>query len=301
MTRIFAIVNPAAGGGRTRRIWERAREELRRLGVVLEPAETRASGEATTLARGAALAGWPLVVAVGGDGTLQEVVNGVVGVVAQAGAAPSSIGFIPTGRGRDACRNLGLPVDPIAAARRLVHGADVALDLGAAEWPDGVRRRFLAAAGVGFDAAVARRAAPLRGPGTVPYLVAVLLTLAGHRPVDAEISVDGRPVWSGPLTAAVVANGSHYGGGMKIAPAASPDDGRLDLVVLGAMGRAELLRWLPRVYHGGHLRHPRVVAMRGRTFAVRGTTPLPVHLDGEAAPDAPVGITVRPGALRLRR
>ena len=301
MTRAFVVVNPAAGGGRTRRVWVRARDELRRLGVAFEVVETRAAGGATTLARGAALDGWPLVVAVGGDGTLQEVVNGVVGVVAPAGAARPSVGFIPTGRGRDACRNLGVPTDPVAATRRLVHGVDVLLDLGVAEWPDGARRRFVAAAGVGFDAAVARRAASLRGSGTVPYLVAVLLTLAHHRPVDAEISVDGRPVWSGPLTAAVVANGSYYGGGMKIAPSAAPDDGRLDLVVLGAMGRAELLRWLPRVYTGGHLRHPRVVTVPGRTFAIRAGVPLPVHLDGEAGPDAPLAVTVEAGALLLRR
>ncbi|MGH7354672.1 MAG: diacylglycerol/lipid kinase family protein [Candidatus Rokuibacteriota bacterium] len=301
MTRAFAVVNPAAGGGRTRRVWPHARDALRRLGADLEAVETREPGEATALARAAAERGWPLVVAVGGDGTLLEVVNGVAGVVAPAGGTRASVGFIPTGRGCDACRNLGIPTDPVAAARRLADGADVTLDLGAAEWPDGTRRRFVAAAGVGFDAAVARRAASLRGGGTVPYLVAVLLTLARHRPVDAEISVDGRRAWSGPLTAAVVANGRHYGGGMRIAPSAAPDDGRLDLVVLGEMGRAELLRWLPRVYSGGHLRHPRVVTIPGRTFAIRAAVPLPVHLDGEAAPDAPVDVTVEPGALRLRR
>lgn len=300
MTRAYLVVNPAAGGGRTRRLWPRVRDELRRLGVRLEAAETRAPGEATALARRAALEGWPLIAAVGGDGTLLEVVDGLVDAVTPAAERPS-VAFIPTGRGRDACRNLGVPSPPAVAARRLVEGTDAVVDVGVARWPDGARRCFVAAAGAGFDAAVARRAAALPGGGTLPYLAAVLLTVARHRPVDAEIAVDGRRAWSGPLTAAVVANGPHYGGGMKIAPAAAPDDGRLDLVVLGDLGRAELLRWLPRVYTGAHLRHPRVVAMTGRTFAIRSATGLPVHLDGEAAPDTPVDIAVLAGALRLRR
>ncbi len=99
----------------------------------------------------------------------------------------------------------------------------------------------------------------------------------------------------------VVANGSHYGGGMKIAPGADPTDGCLDLVVVGDLGRIELLRWLPTVYRGTHLANPKVTARRARTVDIATVEPLPVHLDGECIAASPVRFSVCPRALRLRR
>ncbi|PYM20332.1 MAG: diacylglycerol kinase [Candidatus Rokuibacteriota bacterium] len=293
----LVIVNPAAGGGRTERLWRDLRDDLRRLGLVFEWAPTTGPGSATDLARAAADRGLGLVVAVGGDGTLNEVVNGAV---ADDRPRPS-VGAILTGRGRDAARNFGLAADPRAAARRLVEGADVSVDLVRAEWPGGVQRWVVSAAGAGFDAAVAVRAASRRGRGTLPYLLSIVATLSAHATVAAEIDADGERAWSGRLSAAVVANGAHYGGGMKIAPAADPSDGRLDLVVLGDLGRLELLRWLPTVYRGRHLANPKVRARAARRVTIRPASPLPVHVDGEIAPATPVTFTVRPGALRLRR
>jgi diacylglycerol kinase (ATP) len=291
----FFVVNPAAGGGRTRRIWAALRPALARRGGACAFAETRAPGEATALARTAAGEGWPVVVAVGGDGTINEVVNGLARAEGVAGPA---LGAVVTGRGRDACRNLGLATEPRVALERALAGAERRVDLGVARWADGRERYFLGAAGVGFDAVVARRAGEWRWRGTIPYLAAVLETVGRYRPVDAAIEADGRVVWSGRLTMAVVANGAHYGGGMRIAPGADPTDGALDLVVLGAIGRLELLAWLPAVYRGAHVRNPRVALRRERAVTVRAD--LPVHADGEAAGHAPVTIGVRPGALRLR-
>lgn len=297
MTRAFVVVNPAAGGGRTGRRWPGLREGLARLGLAFEWAATTAPGDGVALARRAVGAGCPLVVAVGGDGTLNEVVNGI------AGAAPTdaAVGAIVTGRGRDACHNLGLPSDPGHAARRLVEGVDARVDLGLAEWADGTRRWFVSAAGAGFDAAVARHAAARGGAGTLPYLAGVLAVLAAHRPVEAAIEIDGRAGWRGRLTAAVVANGVRYGGGMRIAPMADPCDGRLDLVVLGDIGRWELLRWLPTIYWGGHLANRHVATRRAAALRVEASHALPVHVDGETAPPTPVTLRVCPGALRLRR
>ena len=295
--RCLVIVNPAAGAGRTGRLWPTLRDDLQRSGFRFEWTETSARGAATGLAREAAAAGASLVVAVGGDGTLNEVVNGAIG---EGGPAPA-VGVILTGRGRDAARNFALPRDPRAAARRLVDGTEAAVDLVRASWPDGRRRWVLNAAGAGFDAAVAARAASGGGSGTLPYLAAVLTTLSAHAPVVAEIEIDGGAAWSGRLTSAVVANGAHYGGGMKIAPAADVADGRLDLVVLGDLGRLELLRWLPTVYSGGHLRCAKVSARPARRVTVTAARPLPVHVDGEAAPATPVTFTLVPRVLRLRR
>ncbi len=298
VTKAFVIVNPAAGSGRTRRLWPSLRDRLHRLGLDFEVGETTGPGVATVMARVAVRDAWPLVVAVGGDGTVNEVVNGLLDEPGNPGGA---LGTIMTGRGRDVCRNLAVPPVPEHAADRLVQGADVLVDVGMAQWGIDRRRYFLNAAGAGFDAVVAQRAQSLGGSGTLPYLRAVLSALWTHRAVSAEVHVDGQLAWAGAMTAAVAANGAYYGGGMKIAPLADPTDGVLDVIVIGQLGRGELLRWLPRVYRGTHLANPKVTTYRGKTIEILTTSPVPTHVDGEAGPPTPVRITVRERALRLRR
>jgi diacylglycerol kinase (ATP) len=295
VTRAFVVVNPAAGGGRTERLWPRLRDTLTRLGLDFEWGPTAARGDGVRLARDAARGEYDLVVAVGGDGTLNEVVNGVTDA---AGRPLAAVGAVQTGRGRDACRNFLLPTEPARAARRLVEGRDLAFDLGVAQW-GGALRYFVNCAGVGFDAEVARRAASRPGAGTLPYLLAVLAALGRHRCTEATI-VMGDTTLVAPITAVVVANGAHYGGGMKIAPRADPADGHLDLVVLGALGRLELLRWLPTVYRGTHVRNPKITLARAQALTITGAAPLATHVDGEPGPDAPVTFSIRPKALRLR-
>lgn len=294
--RAFVIVNPAAGGGRTGQRWPGLQERLHGAGLTFEWAATAARGDGVTVARRAARDGWPLVVAVGGDGTVNEVINGLVDA---EGRALATLGVVLTGRGRDVCRNLGVPRDPVAAALRLVPGGDTAHDLGLVEWAGG-RRYFVNAAGCGFDAEVARRTQSRAGSGTLPYLLGVLAALRAHAPAPVTLMVDGSS-WSGRAAAVVVANGAWYGGGMKIAPEAATADGSLDLVVLGDIGRLELLRWLPAVYRGAHVRNPKVVTRPCRRVAVDSQASLPVHVDGELATTTPVHVEVRPGALRLRR
>lgn len=276
----------------------RRSDQLRSLGLAFEFGETTSRGAATELSRQAARDRWPLVVAVGGDGTVNETINGLMDASGRAGP---SLGVIMTGRGGDACRNLGVSLDPGAAARRLVAGEEVSVDLGAVESRAGRLRYFVNAMGAGFDAMVARRAESRGGSGTVPYLRAVIGALWTHRPVPATIHVDDQPVWSGRMTAAVVANGACYGGGMRIAPAADPTDGALDLVILGELGRAELLRWLPTVYRGAHQANPKVSIHRARSILIHAAAPVPVHVDGESAGETPIRVRVCAGALRLRR
>ena len=177
VSRAVVVVNEAAGGGRTRRLWQDLRDDLRRLGLVFDWAPTTGRGTAIDLARAAAEGGAPLVVAVGGDGTLNEVVNGAT---RETGPSPV-VGVVLTGRGCDAARNLGLSTDVRAAARALVEGVDTRFDLIRAEWPDGARRLVVTAAGAGFDASVARRTATGGGRGTRPYLRGIVATLASHR------------------------------------------------------------------------------------------------------------------------
>jgi YegS/Rv2252/BmrU family lipid kinase len=295
MTRAFVVVNPAAGGRRTSRLWRSLRDQLCRLGLEFEFEETAGRGAATDLARRAVHDGWRLVVAVGGDGTVNEVINGLTD---EAGRPLGVLGVIVTGRGRDVCRNLGVSSNPAVAAQRLLEGEEVLVDLGLAEL-ERRRRYFVNAAGAGFDAVVAERTQA--GRGALPYLLGVVGALWAHRPVPATVHLDGQPAWTGPMTAAVVANGAYYGGGMMIAPGADPADGCLDVTVLGDLGRVELLRWLPTVYRGAHLQNPKVAVLRGRTIMIHSTTPVRVHVDGEGIGETPVRISACPKALRLRR
>jgi YegS/Rv2252/BmrU family lipid kinase len=294
-SRAFFVINPVSGGGRASRLWPAVKDRFSRHGFQFEFALTSKRGDGVELARRAALDGWPLVVAVGGDGTVNEVVNGLV-----EAETPATLGILNAGRGNDCRRNFNLPSRVPLALERLLAGRDVPIDVGLAEWPDGRRRHFVMSLGAGFDAAVAARAERSRGSGKAPYVRAILGTLRAYRPLPATIRVDERVHFSGPITAAVVANGPYYGQGMKIAPTADPHDGVLDLVVLCNLGRVELLRWLPTVYRGRHLANPKVSTARGRTVSIDAPAPLPLHVDGEPCGETPVRVSIRPAALRLR-
>jgi YegS/Rv2252/BmrU family lipid kinase len=239
-----------------------------------------------------------VVVAVGGDGTVNEVINGLV---SPSGQPLASLAVIATGRGRDVCRNLGITTDTAVAARGLADALDVVVDVNRAEWPGAGHRYFVNAGGVGFDAEVAARSRTGWGSGTVPYLLATLTTLGGYAPRAATVELDGEVVSRDPIAAVVIANGEYYGGGMRIAPGASPTDGRLDLVVLGDIGRVELIRWLPTLYSGRHLENSKIKTYTGRRVVITAPVERPMHLDGEPVPPSPVSVSVCPGALRLRR
>lgn len=297
MSRALVVVNPAAGGGRTDRVWPRLRDALTHAGLHFEWVATRAAGDGVGLAREGVRSGYDLVVAVGGDGTVNEVVNGVTG---HDGVPLATAGAVLTGRGRDACRNFGVPTGMSQAVAALVAGAEATFDLGVATWANGRRRYFLGAAGAGFDAAVAARAASVGARGTLPYLFAVLATVRASQPREATLTADGATIWRAPLTAAIVANARHFGGGMRIAPRADPADGILDLVILGALGRLEMIRWLPTIYWGGHLANPKVATRRASTITIDAPVPLPSQFDGEVEGTTPIAITVAPRALRLR-
>jgi diacylglycerol kinase family enzyme len=153
---------------------------------------------------------------------------------------------------------------------------------------------------VGFDAEVSTRSRAAGG-GAWTYLRETLAALRSNRPVPVSVVRDGAPPWRGAVWAVVVANGRCYGGGMRIAPAADPEDGRLDVVVLGALSRPAFLAWLPTVYAGWHVHHPRVHTARAVEVEVRAEVPLPIHTDGEPAGFTPARLVVQPGALRLLR
>jgi len=288
------VLNPTAGGGRAAKLLPAVVATLRRLSCPRHLHVTTAPREATTVARQFAADGVSLVVAVGGDGTVNEVANGLLEACPGA-----TLGVLPAGRGADFARSVGSPRNADAALERIVRATPRRIDIGRATFADGSSRAFVNVAGLGFDAAVAERATGSRLPGsTVPYVSGLLGALACFHNLDVVIEVDGERI-DGRALSVVVANGRYFGGGMKIVPDADLADGMIDLAVLGDLSKRNLLRNVPRVYRGNHVSHPKFTHRTARVIRVTTTEPARVQLDGEVVGEAPVTFAVEPGALWL--
>jgi diacylglycerol kinase (ATP) len=291
----LVIVNPTAGGGRAARLIPWLRERLERRPDV-ELFITRRRGDAEERAASAAAAGQDRIIAVGGDGTIQEVLNGAL---RSDGAGPG-LGIIPVGTGNDLARSLGLPSEPAAAWRVAVGRALRATDVGRARKGAGAERGLASAGGIGFDAQVATAMARRRGwqASRAGYLLTTLGELRRFENCRVRIALDGQVLERDVLLVAV-ANGAYYGGGMRIAPDARADDGLLDVCVVGDISRITALRELPNLYRGTHVRHPAVSMHTAVAIDVEGSPATRVHLDGEPFGSLPLAISLVPRAIEV--
>ena len=292
------LVNPSSGGGAAPGAVVPVARLLRDAGAAVEVTYSPGPRAMQQLVD-AALDRGDVVVSVGGDGMLSS----LAGAVATGGG---TLAVLPAGRGNDFARMLGLPEEPAALARMLLEGQVRQVDLLA--WTTGGTSRLVAGsvyAGVDARAsAIVDRAHWL--PRTLQYPYAALRSLATYRPGHYRLNVDGQERECSAATV-VVANSAYYGKGMKIAPAASVQDGTLDVVVIEAASRLALMRALPSVYDGAHVDRAEVTVLSGRRveFRGRGRGPIPVGGDGEALGvlpgpgDAPAVVEVRPGALSV--
>ena len=215
--------------------------------------------------------------------------------------------MLPAGRGNDFARMLGLPADAAAQSRLLLTGPVRRVDLLAVDAPGSTRRLVAGSVYAGVDARAAEVVDSATWlPRRLQYPYAALRSLATYRPGDYVVSVDGVSRDYSAATV-VVANSAYYGSGMRIAPAATLDDGVLDVVVIEAASRLALMRSLPKVYDGGHVALPEVTVLSGRRVEIRGSSraPIPVGGDGEplgvlpARSEPPLVIEVLPGALAV--
>ena len=296
------IVNPVAGSGRGGKLWPQLRDELHGEGVEFDHVLTEGPDHAVELARQAVADGCRLIVAVGGDGTIHEVVNGLV--IEDEIPQGVALGAICCGTGSDFARTVGLVREPLAAARRVVHGSDRRIDLGVVHcWREGqeIVEYFPNAAGLGFDGEVADRVnrKSKAGGGTIPYLISLVTTLITYENKPVVVTLDDRRLEQ-RANAVVVANGRYFGGGMHIAPDATPDDGLFDVVIIGDTTKLELLLQVPRVYRGTHLTHPKVDAYRSSTVRVESEKRVILQADGEYVGEAPATFRLLPGALTVR-
>ena len=298
VSRFLIVYNPASGRRRAERWAKAVNDCLRREGFESNIRGTTVPGDAERIAAEAVAAASAsdrlCVVAAGGDGTVQELANAIVG----HGTEKALLGVIPTGRCNDFARAFGLEGPPERIARLLASGHSTTIDLGRIG-----QRYFCTVAAVGFDAAVSRYVnemkMPLRGPAA--YVYGTLAVLLRHRTPTLRLSGDFGE-YEGPVFMAATANTPWYGGAMHIAPQADALDGRLDVCLVTKISRTRVLRMLPKVMAGRHTELPEVRMLRTQRLTIEPVddkSTVEVWADGEPITRAPVTIECVPSAIRL--
>lgn len=290
------IVNPAAGRGEAARLYPLLQARLEAAGHRVTCVTTNAPGHARELARQARAAGAAALVAVGGDGTVHEVLNGLGNSPeAMAGVA---LGIIPVGTGNSFLRDFGVG-SPEAAVERVLAGRQRAVDVGHFTCAAGEQGLFLNLLGIGFIAEVCLLAnRRYKGWGAAGYTLAALQALLSLRSYSGTLILDGeerRGRWS----MLAVCNSQYTGGAMWIAPPAVTDDGRLDVVALAGGSRLQFVRLLGDVFQGRHLGRPGVSHATARVVEIACEQPLRLMPDGEVYGTTPVRVEIWPGALQL--
>ncbi len=287
--RTLVVVNPAAGSGRAAAGWERLRAQAKTC-FSFDEVQTSGPGHATRLAAEAAAAGYARLLAVGGDGTLHEIVNGCA-------EADVAVGLLPLGTGNDFARSAGLHRPAAELLPGLAAGQVRRVDLGRVH-----DQYYLNVAGVGFDAEVARiaNATSKRQGGALFYLLTAVREAFRYEPALLAVAVDA-PLIAAPSRRLMVAvgNAAAYGGGMRICPRAVIDDGLLDVMTVAGLRGVAILALLPRVFVGGHLGRAGVGYQQAKEVRIEGPSGVAVHADGELVGGLPATFTIHPGALRL--
>lgn len=302
---LHVILNPAAGGGSAGRNWPDYQRALSERGYAIGVRVTSGPGDAMTIARELAEGGAETLVCVGGDGTVNEVINGLL--VNDLPVQPTlRLAIISCGTGQDLVRTLGTR-DLDTTLESLSLGSSALLDVGRMQYIDGYTghletRYFINVADAGIGASTAERinASSKRFGGLISYLSAAVQTIVKYQPWEATVDVDGVQVFDGTVGMVVFANGRYFAGGMLVAPDASLCDGRIDLFILEGVGKRRLLTsLLPRVYRGKHVGQAGIMHFAAETATVRSGPELLMEIDGEQVGRAPLTVTTIPRALRV--
>ncbi len=289
----FIVVNPASGGGRAARFAPRLAAALQRARVPFEMTASAAPGDAGPRCARAAAAGCRRLLAVGGDGTLNEMINGLFD-----SAVPLReclVGAAAGGTGNDWSREMQAPEDPDALVRCMARAAARPADLGIATGDGGRRQAFHNVAGAGIDAEVIRRT-PRRGPRSTAYLAGLLRTLAAFRPPAFEVTADGAALGARYLLA-LASIGPRCGGGMRLTPGAIVDDGLLDLLLVEPLTLPGALARLPKLFDGRLAGDPAFHVTRCRAVTIAAEPPCGVELDGQLFGTTPVTLRIEQSSL----
>ena len=292
-------MNPAAAGGTTGKRWPEIAHRAAQRGLDGDALISERPGQLTSLAADAVAGGATRLVVVGGDGSVNEVVNGI------GDAHGVELAVIPRGTGWDFVRTFDIPRDVDAAVDVALTGPVREIDLGAVTYRtwggEEARSVFANVASAGISGAIAQRANESSKAlgGKASYYWATLTVFFGWQTGEMRVTVDGESR-NGKMIDAVVCNGRYLGGGMMMCPDAEPDDGVFDVLLIGDVTKRDLLLVLPKTYKGNHLPHPRLELLRGKVVTVESAEPLPIELDGEQPGTTPARFEVLSRALRLR-
>jgi YegS/Rv2252/BmrU family lipid kinase len=302
--RSFVIVNPTSAAGAAGRHWDRIATLLRPSLGDFEHAMTQKSSDATTLSRSALRQGFEMVVCVGGDGTLNEVVNGFFDGCA-AVAPEAVLGVVALGTGCDFGRTIGQK-DLESACAILAGRKTRSIDVGLARFTghDGapITRIFINVASFGCGGLVSHLvSARLKAvSGQLAFTLATLRALAVYRDQDVTLKFDDMPPRSLAITNCAVGNGRFFGAGMQVAPAAQLDDGELDVTIWSGFGLMDFIRKRHTLYDGSHVREPGTEVLRARRVIATSASTVLLEVDGESVGRLPAQLDVLAGALRLK-
>lgn len=302
---LHVVVNPMAGNGRAGRRWPGFASQLRAAGYDFKAYLTTGPGDATDIARRLARRDVPTLVCVGGDGTMNEIVNGLIENDRPVSDITRLL-LVPCGTGRDLGRSLGIcGIDDTIAALRAECVATI--DVGRLQYLDTrtgqLSTRYfanVADAGLGGATALRINRTSKRLGGLASYMSAAVQSIATFKPVDVVVAADGQDFFAGPANMVVFANGAHFAGGMHVAPMASLCDGRLDVFVLEDVGKRALITdIMPRVYRGGHVGRRGVRHVTASSASVRSEDAMLLEMDGEQIGQTPIAVDAVSGVLRV--
>ena len=301
---LVVIANPRAGRGKVDAALPQVEDVLRSLRLDYRIVRTTHPGHATQAARDALQAGERFLVAVGGDGTVHEVVNGMISD-GRPVAPDAVLGVVAAGSGCDFVRSFGLPGDATQAARHLAGDGVRAIDVGMVTCTGegtATTRYFVNIAEAGLGGAVVARAAGLKGVGRflggARYAAGFWLTLPRFRPAAVQIQADDH-VFGWRAFNVVVANCRFYGGGMQISPKSEPGDCLLEVLVMTGR-KSDAFTTMPKVYRGTHLPHRDIAELRAGQVLLDADRPFPVEADGEILGTTPASFGIIPSGVRLK-
>ena len=297
------IVNPAAGGYSVHREWPRIRKQLRSIGLSFDHEFTRSAGHAVEIARQAVDTGYRYLVAVGGDGTVNEVASGIL---YSTYSSSTILGIVSAGTASGFARSLNIPQDYVSACSLLTGQRRTLIDVGVVQcWSQGrsLQHFFVNVADLGFAAEIvdAWKHLPNRFGHNINYALRTvegLRRLVTHRNKIIKLRV-GDEVETICGCAVVVANGQYFADRMQIAPHARLDDGFLDVVTVGDVGKFELLKIWPTLYSGSHIEHPKIRERKTVSIAIESDEQLLVEADGDVLGESPASFSLIPSALSI--
>jgi len=301
---VLFIVNPASAGGKAAVEWRNTESWLPSTGIPFETAMTTGPGHATEIAKKAVRESRPVVVAVGGDGTLNEVVNGFFHNGAPL-PTTSKLAMLPLGTGGDFRRSLRIPLDHRAAVDVLKTGVSRRLDAGCVTYQayDGstAQRHFINIADAGFGGDVVHRVNHGRKLlGSATFTAASLRTLLTWKNKPMTVTIDG-VAHEVVASMVAIANCQYFGGGMRMAPGASPTDGVFDVIVVGNAGKIEFIRGLSTIRNGTHLdqNNPHIQIQYGKRISITSPKTVRLDLDGEQPGTLPALFEIQPSAIEF--